>query len=69
MMTRTRAERRHNTRIKTQQRLNSDACNASLTPSGERKRCSMCEMCKPYEQAARASLDSKRLSAFILSQY
>ena len=80
-MARTRAERRHNTFKKTSARkaiairgendqyIAGGVCGGKVAPNGEIWTCSRCENCKPYEQAARATLDSKRLAAFILSQY
>jgi hypothetical protein len=57
-MTRTRAQRRHNTRVHGQRRLTeaNARCSASVTLSGERCSCSVCESEKRmrlrYEQPA-----------------
>ena len=48
IMSRTRAERRHNTRKKCKARKNSGMCSAAYTPSGEACNCSRCETEKKY---------------------
>ena len=71
-MSRTRAERRHNTFKKTSSRkakaYSTGFCGGKLTPNGEIKVCSMCERCKPYDHKDRLIFDTKKLTSFILAQ-
>ena len=47
-MARTRAERRHNTHVKTTARKACGCCSAKVTPSGEASTCSRCVTDKGY---------------------
>ena len=47
---------------------NSLVCGLKMAPNGEKASCLRCETCRQYDQSYFSSLQSKRLSAWILAQ-
>ena len=66
-MSRTRAERRYNTHVKTTARKSLPICSAKTTPSGEACTCNRCELSKRYEDTYVAHWNQLQLSSFIKS--
>ena len=60
-MSRTRAERRHNTEVKTSARASSRRCTGLIGANGEAHSCSLCESEKRYSSwTARPTIDELR---------
>lgn len=78
-MSRTRAERRHNTQVKTSKRkalaIRGEIdqfpahgyCGGKITPGGEARSCPLCKSSAYYERDYREMWNKKQLSAFMLS--
>ncbi len=78
-MARSRAERRHNTHVKTSARKakairveidqlpNHGYCGGKISLNGEAISCSLCETCKRYERNERARWEKAQVSAFMLA--
>ena len=70
-MSRTRAERRHNTHVKTTSRKKAAAndlyCTAKITPSGEACACKRCDLSKRYEESYVNHWNNLQLSSFMIS--
>ena len=78
-MSRSRAERRHNTHVKTSARkakaIRGEVgqfpahgyCGGKISPNGEARSCPLCESSKPYERGYRQMFLNARLESFILS--
>jgi len=66
-MSRTRAERRHNTHVKTTARKALPICSNKITPSGEACSCSLCVTGKHNEETYVTQWNALQLSSFLKS--
>ena len=66
-MSRTRAERRFNTHVKTTARKALPICPAKISPNGEACTCRRCVSSIKYEETYRNHWDSLQLSSFLKS--
>ncbi len=66
-MSRTRAERRHNTQVKTSSRKALPICSLRITPSGEACTCNLCNGSMHYDRNYYRSLNDIRLAAWYKS--
>ena len=66
-MSRTRAQRRYNTHVKTTARKALPICSNKITPSGEACSCNLCVTCKQFEETYIQQWNARQLSSFMKS--